>query len=354
MKFILYLVSGFILMYGSYFFYTLYSKSHQSNTNIFEDNFNLKTNKKQNLEFDNFSDTQNFQKNDNLSFETELFPEIDIIKVSPDGSFVIAGKGQPNSNINILNKGDLIDSSIVDSDGNWVVVSKENLKTGDNLISIDQINNNGLVLRHKQLFITKIDEHKKDQPLVISVPNKNSENISIIQQPSEKQKIYKTEEELSISNKKKNNKKIFTVKTIYFDGKGILSLKGIANYGEKIEVFINEQFMDIIFNNEDPNWEYNSEKSLDFGLHNLLVILKSQKNEILDKISIPFMRVEMPSENIPDNFILIKPGDMLWTIAYRIYGDPLKYIQIFEENKEQITNPDLIFPGQLFSIPTKK
>jgi len=52
--------------------------------------------------------------------------------------------------------------------------------------------------------------------------------------------------------------------------------------------------------------------------------------------------------------ILIKPGDMLWTIAYRIYGDPLKYIQIFEENKEQITNPDLIFPGQLFSIPTIK
>ena len=45
---------------------------------------------------------------------------------------------------------------------------------------------------------------------------------------------------------------------------------------------------------------------------------------------------------------------MLWTIAYRIYGDPLKYIQIFEENKEQITNPDLIFPGQLFSIPTIK
>ena len=161
MKFILYLVFGFTLMYGSYFFYTLYSNSHQSNTNIFEENLNLKTNKKQNLKFDNFSDTQNFQKNDNLSFEKELFPEIDIIKVSPDGSFVIAGKGQPNSNINILNKGDLIDSSIVDSDGNWVVISKENLKTGDNLISIDQINNNGLVLRHKQLFITKIDKLKK-------------------------------------------------------------------------------------------------------------------------------------------------------------------------------------------------
>ena len=90
-------------------------------------------------------------------------------------------------------------------------LSKENLKTGDNLISIDQINNKGLVLRHKQLFITKIDEHKKDQPLVISVPNKNGENISIIQQPSEKQKIYKVENNLGIQKKIKSNKKIFNV-----------------------------------------------------------------------------------------------------------------------------------------------
>ena len=353
MKFILYLVSGFTLMYGSYFFYTLYSKSHQSNTIIFEDNISLKTDKKQNIEFDNFSDTQNFQKKDNLSFEIELFPEIDIIKVSPDGSFVIAGKGQPNSNINILNKGDLIDSSIVDSDGNWVVISKENLKTGDNLISIDQINNNGLVLRHKQLFITKIDEYKKDQPLVISVPNKNGENISIIQQPSEKQKIYKVENDLGIQKKIKSNKKIFNVETIFFNENGFVSIKGKVNFGKKIELYINKKIMETI-KIENSKWQYNSDKIIDYGLHDLLVILKSDKDEILDKITLPFMRVEMPYNDVPENFILIKPGDMLWTIAYRLYGDPFKYIQIFEENKDQITNPDLIFPGQLFSIPLEK
>ena len=353
MKFILYLVFGFTLMYGSYFLYTLYSKYHQSNTNIFEDNISLKTDKRKNIEFDNFSDTQNFQKNDNLSFKIELFPEIDIIKVSPDGSFVIAGKGQPNSNINILNKGDLIDSSIVDSDGNWVVVSKENLKTGDNLISIDQINKNGLVHRHEQLFITKIDEHKKDQPLVISVPNKNGENISIIQQPSEKQKIYKVENELGIQKKVKSNKKIFNVKTIFFNENGFVSIKGKVNFGKKIEIYINKKIMETI-KIENSKWQYNSDKIIDFGLHDLLVVLKSDKDKILDKITLPFMRVEMPYNDVPENFILIKPGDMLWTIAYRLYGDPFKYIQIFEENKDQITNPDLIFPGQLFSIPLEK
>ncbi len=353
MKFILYLVSGFALMYGSYFFYTLNSKSHQSNTNIFEDNISLKTDKKQNIEFDNFSVTQNVQKNDNLSFETELFPEIDIIKVSPDGSFVIAGKGEPNSNINILNKGDLIDSSIVDSDGNWVVVSKENLKTGDNLISIDQINNNGLVFRYKKLFITKIDNHKKDQPLVISVPNKNGENISIIQQPTKKQKNNKIEDDLGFQKKNKINKKIFNVKTIFFNENGFVSIQGEVNFGKKIELYINKTIMEII-KIENLKWQYNSDKIFDYGLHDLLVVLKSDKDETLDRITLPFMRVEMPSNDVPENFILIKPGDMLWTIAYRLYGDPFKYIQIFEENKDQITNPDLIFPGQLFSIPTKK
>ena len=105
---------------------------------------------------------------------------------------------------------------------------------------------------------------------------------------------------------------------------------------------------------ENSKWQYNSDTIFDFGLHDLLVVLKSDKDEILDKITLPFMRVEMPYNDVPENFILIKPGDMLWTIAYRLYGDPFKYIQIFEENKDQITNPDLIFPGQLFSIPLEK
>ena len=353
MKFILYLISGFVLMSGIYYSYTLYSNYYQSNTKIFEDNISLKSFKKQSVEFDNISDIQNFQNNDKLSPEKELLPEIDIIKVSPDGSFVIAGKGQPNSNINILNKGNLIESTIVDNDGNWVIVSKENLKTGDNLISIDQLNISGLVLKHKQLYITKIDERKKNQPLLISVPNKNGENISIIQQSTEKQKINKVENDLGIQKKINSNTDIFNVRTIFFDENGFVSIQGEVNFGKRIELYINKKIMEII-KIENSKWQYNSDTIFDFGLHDLLVVLKSDKDEILDRITLPFMRVEMPSNDVPENFILIKPGDMLWTIAYRLYGDPFKYIQIFEENKDQITNPDLIFPGQLFSIPPEK
>ena len=46
---------------------------------------------------------------------------------------------------------------------------------------------------------------------------------------------------------------------------------------------------------------------------------------------------------LPEDYVIIKPGDMLWSISYRIYGNPFKYIEIYKENKDQISNPDLIF-----------
>ncbi len=45
--------------------------------------------------------------------------------------------------------------------------------------------------------------------------------------------------------------------------------------------------------------------------------------------------------------------DCLWRIAEYdyIYGNPWKWPVIFKANKNQITNPDLIYPGQVFEIP---
>jgi nucleoid-associated protein YgaU len=42
-------------------------------------------------------------------------------------------------------------------------------------------------------------------------------------------------------------------------------------------------------------------------------------------------------------------GDSLWKIAARFYGDPRRYPEIAAANR--IRNPDLIFPGQLLTIP---
>lgn len=56
-----------------------------------------------------------------------------------------------------------------------------------------------------------------------------------------------------------------------------------------------------------------------------------------------------PSENV--SYYEIQSGDSLWKIAEKAYGNGSQYTKIFEENKEVIKDPDLIYPGQKIRIP---
>lgn len=48
----------------------------------------------------------------------------------------------------------------------------------------------------------------------------------------------------------------------------------------------------------------------------------------------------------------VEKGDCLWNIAKAIYGDGSKYTKIYEANKDKITNPNLIYPDQILTIPS--
>ncbi len=49
--------------------------------------------------------------------------------------------------------------------------------------------------------------------------------------------------------------------------------------------------------------------------------------------------------------VVIQPGDNLWNIARAIYGRGIRYTVIYEANRDQIRDPDLIYPGQVFTTP---
>lgn len=50
--------------------------------------------------------------------------------------------------------------------------------------------------------------------------------------------------------------------------------------------------------------------------------------------------------------ITVQPGFTLWGIATEQFGDGVLYVQVFEANKDKIRDPNLIYPGQVFVIPT--
>ena len=47
----------------------------------------------------------------------------------------------------------------------------------------------------------------------------------------------------------------------------------------------------------------------------------------------------------------MQPGNSLWRIARRNYGEGPRYTVIYQANKERIKDPDLIYPGQVFVVP---
>lgn len=47
----------------------------------------------------------------------------------------------------------------------------------------------------------------------------------------------------------------------------------------------------------------------------------------------------------------VKKGDSLWAIAAKYYGKGAEYTKIYNANTDKISNPNLIYPGQVLTIP---
>ena len=47
----------------------------------------------------------------------------------------------------------------------------------------------------------------------------------------------------------------------------------------------------------------------------------------------------------------VKSGDCLWNIAKKYYGNGAQYTKIYNANKGKIKNPNLIYPGQVLTLP---
>jgi nucleoid-associated protein YgaU len=50
---------------------------------------------------------------------------------------------------------------------------------------------------------------------------------------------------------------------------------------------------------------------------------------------------------------VVSPGDSLWRISRVTYGAGLRYAVVYKANRDQIRDPNRIYPGQVFVLPMK-
>ena len=94
------------------------------------------------------------------------------------------------------------------------------------------------------------------------------------------------------------------------------------------------------------------------GTYTLRIEQLDANGGVAAAVQTPFLR-EDPAR-IRDNPMLAEPGSSvitvqrgftLWGIAEANFGNGILYVQIFQENRADIRDPDLIFPGQIFALP---
>ena len=87
----------------------------------------------------------------------------------------------------------------------------------------------------------------------------------------------------------------------------------------------------------------------------LLEYLKGE-NQNTSNASAPPAPVPIPATNTGGGSggttYTVKKGDNLWTLAKKFYGNGAQYTKIYEANRGVIgSNPNLIYPGQVLTIP---
>lgn len=107
--------------------------------------------------------------------------------------------------------------------------------------------------------------------------------------------------------------------------------------------------------------EYSISEQASLGLDNKVSIKLKQYRDYSTKtikISINQQKVTATQQNNRESnnaptaqtYTVVR-GDCLWNIAKKYYGNGSSYTKIYNANRDKIKNPNLIYPGQILTIP---
>ena len=103
---------------------------------------------------------------------------------------------------------------------------------------------------------------------------------------------------------------------------------------------------------KDGKWSFTSENTVEPGDHKLRLDALDGDANVIARVEVPFTRAAPEAVAVPkDGKVIIQPGNNLWRISRVLYGDGSKFTMLYEANKDQIRDPNRIYPGQVFKTP---
>jgi nucleoid-associated protein YgaU len=142
-----------------------------------------------------------------------------------------------------------------------------------------------------------------------------------------------------------------SLRLVDYDEGGRLVVAGTAEPDARLFVYLSNRLIGDTEASSDGGWRLRPNNPVAPGEYRLRVDDVSAAGKVLARIEVPFTRSDVAGPLPRNTYAIVQPGNSLWRIARRTYGTGFKYTVIYDANKDRIRDPDLIYPGQVFSLP---
>ena len=291
--------------------------------------------------------------------DVAVLPSFDVVRVNPSGDTVIAGRAQPGSEVTILDGKNVLGSVEADNRGEWVFLPDAALNPGEHSFTLESTDKGAAKQESDTSVVVIVPEVAKDiagrasdQPagaLAIEVPKSGDGPTRVLNVPNAP---------ASASAGPATGPEI---SAIDYNDEGRAVLSGRAPAGARLFVYVDNLPAGEAVADEDGTWSFTPSKAIAEGLHVIRIDEVDETGKVLARVETPFeqAKVQLAEGSANSNgatmaaggSIVVQPGNSLWKMARESYGQGVRYTVIYEANKDQIANPDLIYPGQVFSVP---
>jgi nucleoid-associated protein YgaU len=299
-------------------------------------------------------------------------PAFDIVNIEATGETVVAGRAAPGATVELLRNGEVHDRAVADQSGQFVMVPRP-LPPGNYDLTLRVRQPDGKETTSRQSVAVALEAAAKERPMVaLMTPDKP---IEVLSQPpaaaptAGKLAIEAIETEpggkLHVSGRARPGASV----NLYLNDSLIASAK--ADDSGRLSVTINKG---VVAGNyrvrldevEPGSGKVNARAEVPFNVPDTLTTasVPAQPASSGRAMAAPQLAAAtaaiVPDAGSPSAVVVpkiatttVSRGDSLWRISQRALGAGQRYAVIYRANKQQIRNPNLIYPGQVIVLPTK-
>lgn len=264
---------------------------------------------------------------DEKSIKAEVFaPLFDIVRIEPDGNVVVAGRWMANKNISIVVNGDIVATERTDANGEFVYAPARQFEPGNYTISLIGVDPE--MKSEENVFIYISDQGYKNSVSLLMT----KDGSTLLQAPT-----MLVDGDLVVS------------KIDYLDT-GRIVVTGDALPRLRVSLALDDEYLGFARVSDYKHFGLGADVGeLKPGQeYKLTVRLHDGDGRTIAEIAHKFEMPRMTGDD--DTYYTVRRGDCLWIIARNFLRRGILFSIIADRNN--IENPDLIFPNQNLQIPT--